>query len=200
MSDLHQDPEGTADERAALYAAGAMTPDERAEFESRLEQDGELRSALTAYDSVCEALIDQLEPVPPDDAVLQSLLSRIDDDEADSNEATSSDSGIVIHRDGSGDWEETGEPGVTMRILNKDIKLKRMTVLMRFEPGASYPAHAHGQDEECLMLEGDLDFGEYVLKTGDYLRMAAGTEHGVARSRNGCVCLVTTALPDTLVA
>ncbi len=200
MSGLSPDPQGIADERAALYVAGAMTPDERSEFESSLNQDAELRSAVASYDSVCEALIDQINPVTPTETVLQSLLSRIDDAEANAEQARSDASGLVIHRADTADWEETDVPGVTQRVLNIDTKLKRMTVVMRLEPGVSVPAHAHDQDEECLMLEGDLDFGEYRLLAGDYLRMAAGTEHGIAHTRSGCVCLVITALPDALVA
>ena len=183
------------DDLAASYLAGAMTNDERAEFESRLEQDAELCSVMASYDSVCDALIDQISAVEPDDTSLQSLLTRIDDEEAEVAEPLP-----VIHRGGAGDWQETGVPGMTMRILNKDRRKKRMTALLRMEAGASYPAHAHTQDEECFMLEGDLIFDDCVLHAGDYLRMAAGTAHGIARTRTGCVCLITTELPDSLVA
>ncbi|MEL6111042.1 MAG: cupin domain-containing protein [Planctomycetota bacterium] len=189
----------TTDQRVALYVAGAMTPEEQREFENQLESDSELRSAVRSFDSACDALIDQVAPVRPDESQLQDILSQIE--QRDSPRVSGNDSQApIIQRRSEAQWEPTGVPGVTMRMLHRDLERKRMTLLMKLEAGATYPAHAHEQDEECLVFEGDLDFGEYQLEAGDYLRMKAGSEHGEIRSRGGCICLVTAALPDSMVA
>ena len=51
------------------------------------------------------------------------------------------------------------------------------TVLIRMEPGSSYPTHRHIGVEEVLVLAGGYrdDLGEY--RAGDYVRYPAGSEH-----------------------
>ena len=90
-------------------------------------------------------------------------------------------------------------PGVRIRVLHADLQQMRMTALMKVEPGARYPSHTHNQVEECYVLEGDLDFGDYQLFAGDYLRLPAGTTHSESTSISGCVCLITAALPKSLM-
>ena len=70
----------------------------------------------------------------------------------------------------------------------------------RMEAGAFYPSHVHNQAEECLVLEGYLDFGDYTLSAGDYLRLEPGTHHSEARSQQGCLCLIFAELPESMVA
>lgn len=87
-----------------------------------------------------------------------------------------------------------------MRILHIDRAARRFSGLFRMEAGAVYPSHVHEQPEEILVFEGDLDFGDYSLAAGDYLRLEAGTTHTEARTRRGCVCLITAELPESLFA
>lgn len=186
--------EMSPDDWAAFYLVGAMTSEERGEFESQLDGDQGLRDALRSLDDVSDALLEQIEPVQPAPGIREALLARVDAYSVDQPAP-------VIRRASQHDgWQETGVPGVTVRILFADHQQNRMTALMRLEPGAVYPSHVHDQAEECLMLEGELDFGDYVLKMGDYLRLEPGTKHGEARTEHGCLCLVTAELPETLVA
>jgi len=194
MNDDAFPTEDTTEELSAIYMAGAMTVDEQAKFEARLETDAELRSALQSMDEAGQALLAQVDPIQPNPEIRQTLLDRI------AKEDTINEPSIIIHRADSDDWQPTGIPGSTIRILHADIKRRRMTCLMRLEPGATYPSHEHDQPEECLMIEGDLNFGDYTLYPGDYLRVEAGTEHNVATTKQGCLCLITAALPDSLVA
>ncbi len=67
-------------------------------------------------------------------------------------------------------------PGVHIRPLHGEGPA--MSLLARFEPGACVPAHPHGIDEECLMVEGDLFLGDVLLRQGGFQAAPAGSAHG----------------------
>lgn len=85
--------------------------------------------------------------------------------------------------------DETGVSGIWIKGLRFDQASGRWpTFLLKFEPGATYPAHDHPGGEECFVLEGEIHFGGDHLRKGDYLYTAPGNKHGV-RSDAGCVVL-----------
>lgn len=53
----------------------------------------------------------------------------------------------------------------------------RISMLVRFAPGATVPAHGHGHGEECLMVEGDLYLGDVLLCEGDFQFAPKDTGH-----------------------
>jgi anti-sigma-K factor RskA len=71
------DPDERCAELAALYAAGALTAEECAEFERRLA-DGctHSRAAWQEYRPVVAALAAAVPPVPPCPSVKQKLLAQ----------------------------------------------------------------------------------------------------------------------------
>jgi quercetin dioxygenase-like cupin family protein len=89
-------------------------------------------------------------------------------------------------------WKPLDEPGVTgvhVKVLRFDTTSSRApTILLRFDPGASYPGHAHPGGEEIFVLEGDVRLGEDRLRAGDYLYTAPHNTHAV-HSEGGCVIL-----------
>src|SRR5262245_57964716 len=91
------------------------------------------------------------------------------------------------------EWRPLNEPGVTgvfVKVLRFDHETGRApTILLRFEAGATYPAHNHPGGEEIFVLEGDIALGKDHLQTGDYLFTAQNNKHAV-RSEKGCVVLV----------
>jgi quercetin dioxygenase-like cupin family protein len=90
-------------------------------------------------------------------------------------------------------WRPLEEPGVTgifVKLLRFDDEAHRApTILLKFEPGATYPAHNHPGGEEVYVVEGDITLGRDHLHAGDYLYTAPGNKHAV-RSEKGCVILV----------
>lgn len=181
------------EELAANYVVGSISSEEQEQFESLLESaDPKVRETLAAYSGVAELMLDEIPAVVPDPSIRESLLERIKSDSASVTDRQ--EEPFIVRSASTGPWNETGIPGVSRRVLFEDHEQNRITVLMRLDAGSNFPAHKHSQAEECLVLEGDLDFGDYALEAGDYLRLAAGTEHGVASTKNGCICLVTTAL------
>lgn len=198
------------DEMHALYASGALSPEEAAAFEQRLFESGQNPSN---YDGVVNALASGIEPIEPDASVKASLMNKIKSEpqgpvmehaEAHPNrawdqwESSPSDPSALftLHRDDSG-WEDTGIEGIEVRRLFVDRPNNRMTALFRMAPGTSYVPHIHDGYEECYVLEGDLRVGDdIVLHAGDYQRANAGSLHGVQRTEGGCVLLISSSLSD----
>jgi quercetin dioxygenase-like cupin family protein len=96
-------------------------------------------------------------------------------------------------RSNSIDWRPLAEPGVSgvyVKVLRFDKEARRApTILLKFDPGATYPAHNHPGGEEVFVLEGDISLGGDHLHAGDYLFTAPNGKHPV-HSKNGCVVLV----------
>jgi quercetin dioxygenase-like cupin family protein len=92
------------------------------------------------------------------------------------------------------EWQPLVEPGVSgifVKVLRYDKQAHRApTILLRFDPGARYPAHNHPGGEEVFVLEGDLKLGQDHLQAGDYLYTAPDNKHAVW-SEQGCVVLVS---------
>ena len=51
------------------------------------------------------------------------------------------------------------------------------TVLIRMDPGSSYPEHEHLGVEEVLILAGGYRDGDGEHRAGSYLRYPAGSRH-----------------------
>ncbi len=97
-------------------------------------------------------------------------------------------------------FEPTGFPGVLVRRLAVDETADRVTMLIRMEPGTSYPAHRHAGAEECFVLQGDLEIGtEIEMRAGDFQRMEHGSCHAVQSTRGGCLLLITSSRHDELL-
>ncbi len=193
--------------QAELYAAGALTPEERANFEAHLAAGCDAcGEEVGALGKVAAALAAALPPQVPDPRVKAELMSRIAG-EAVSREAASpllrhfaaeafAASGLVVRRAAGAVWEATDVPGVLVRTLFVDRDKDQFTALVRMAPGASYPPHTHAAAEECLVLEGELRVGDDVLRAGDYQRAAAGSRHPAQNTDAGCLLLITSSLCD----
>ncbi|MBL7762633.1 MAG: cupin domain-containing protein [Chitinophagaceae bacterium] len=79
--------------------------------------------------------------------------------------------------------------GVFVKSLRFDETQQRSTtILLKFEPGASYPYHNHPGGEELFVLEGEVTIEGAVLKVGDYLYTPVNFKHAV-KTENGCTIL-----------
>ncbi|MEZ5428898.1 MAG: cupin domain-containing protein [Pyrinomonadaceae bacterium] len=91
--------------------------------------------------------------------------------------------------------DEGDVTGVYVKPLLYDEETRRSpTILLKFDPGASYPLHTHPGGEEVFVLEGDIRLGKDHLFAGDYLFTAPDNLHA-ARTEGGCVVLLKAPLP-----
>ena len=89
-----------------------------------------------------------------------------------------------------GEWTAVGIPGVEIRNLFRDRSTGRTTMLVRMQPGVRFPSHLHHDDEQCLVIEGDIRWGELVYEKGDFVVMGKSTTHPEIHTETGNVLLI----------
>ena len=163
------------EEMLALYAAGALTPDEAAEAE-RAGLDAEAWH-LFAGATACFVDADAVSPPPQ---LKTALLAQLDPP-AGHTVAPADDSA----------FGPTPYPGISIRVLNVDPVAKRFSSLLKFAPGARLPAHPHATAEDCMLLEGTLYMGGVKMTAGTYLRVEAGVDHVDQWTDSGALAFIT---------
>lgn len=79
--------------------------------------------------------------------------------------------------------------GIFIKPLRFDPQKNRSTtILLKFEPGASYPYHNHPAGEEIFMLDGEAIIEGALLQQGDYLYTPPTFKHSV-KTIKGCMML-----------
>jgi len=96
------------------------------------------------------------------------------------------------------EWQDSGIPGLTLRILALDRERDVVTMLLRGEPGARYPSHRHSRPEECYVLRGSVIIDGRVLGPGDFHHADADSEHGEIYTVDGAEVLLVAAATDYL--
>jgi len=204
-------------EQASLSVVGALGGSTDDQWLHRHLDDGcEICSEAVIRVSV---LFDQLllaaPPVRPSRAVRDRVRDRIrggkprmakaapsDEDSQVWNRWVAGDAKrMEIHRGGEEDWEVLPDGDIRVRRLYVDEERNEVTMLVRMEPGSSYPAHRHGGDEQCYVLEGELNVGnDEVLRKGDFQVCPAGSHHDVQSTRTGCLLLIVSSRDDEILA
>lgn len=172
---------------ALADAIGALDPEERRELEARLAAlplDVRAEVALL-YDTSVDIAAGVLGEAPSPD-VREALLARV-----------ASPANHTIAAD-EGEWVATPVPGVQMKILAIDRARDRVTMLVRADAGARYPAHHHSAPEECYVVRGSLNIGGRVLRAGDFHHAEAHSDHGEHWTDEGVEVLLVAAASDYL--
>ena len=173
-------------DRAADYVMGVLTEAERAAVERDAARDPALATEIARVDAeLAPLLLNAPEVEPP-----AHLFDRIKEKIAAST--PQGPAGSCTVRAAEGKWEFVC-PGVERKLLWHDRARKRATFLIRARAGAEFPAHHHDADEEAYVLSGDLRFDELALSAGDYHLARPGARHPVARTKGGCMLLMTAA-------
>ena len=89
------------------------------------------------------------------------------------------------------DWEASPSPSVWRKRLERigPAESGRVTSVVRYDPGASFPAHDHPQGEEILVLEGVFSDERGDFPSGSYMLNPEGFRHA-PRSGPGCLLFV----------
>ena len=172
---------------ALADAIGALDPDERRDLEARLAAlPLDVRAEVAhLYDASVEIASSAIGETPSP-GVRDALLTRI---AAPSNHT-------ITAADGA--WVETPVPGVQMKILAIDRARDRVTMLLKGEPGARYPAHRHSGPEECYVISGSLIVEGQVLRAGDFHHAEGESDHAEAWTDEGMEVLLVAAASDYL--
>ena len=95
------------------------------------------------------------------------------------------------------EWEQVA-PGIECKLLANDTERHLVSMLVRLEPGASYPPHTHAGVEELHLLDGELWIDERKLMPGNYNYGAPGASDQLVWSETGCTCVLITSTRDIL--
>jgi anti-sigma factor ChrR (cupin superfamily) len=166
-------------------AIGALDPDERRELEGRLAaMSCDMRAEVAhLYDAGVEIAASAFGETPSP-WVRDALLARI---------AVPSNHTITA---ADGAWIETRVPGVRMKPLAIDRARDRVTMLLKGEPGARFPAHRHSGPEECYVISGSLIVEGRVLRAGDFHHAEGDSDHGEAWTDQGVEVLLVASASD----
>jgi anti-sigma factor ChrR (cupin superfamily) len=182
------------------YALGHLSPAQAEAFEAKLVSgDARCVAAFQDAQAASDALLNMHEPVKPDLITRSNLIKIVCGNaplplfsKALSPDAFAEDAGAMVSLSAdSMEWKATEVPGVKEKRLYVDKERKRMSLLLKLDPGVEFPDHDHPDVEECLVLEGDLDLGGITLRKHDYMRIPKSGRHGTPRTTNGCLLLVT---------
>lgn len=91
-------------------------------------------------------------------------------------------------------------PGVMLKPLRVDRVARTQTSLWRLDAGATIPPHDHTGEEECLVLDGSVDFEGKLYVAGDYLLAPPGLHHTEFVSPAGAVLMIRSELSGPIDA
>lgn len=205
---------------AERHARGETAASERARFLRHVEACGVCRELVESEQTLRAAVVDAVHADAPDDAAwsrIEAAIARGDDVanerapsgdrqpwkswiDADSDTDSAVEGGASHVFASDGEWFDSGHDGVHTRRLSVDRKARRVTMLVRMDPGSSFPPHRHGGAEECFVVDGDLSVGtELTLGAGDFQRCESGSVHPLQSTEGGCTLLISSSVDDDLI-
>lgn len=167
----------TMSETAADFVLGALSPLEREAVQLERAVNHALDAAITALEDKLAPLAVTAGKMRPPAYLFDAIVAQIRDEEAELGNK------LVLPL-AEGEWRPC-LPGVEIKRLWSPL-----TFLLRCQPGAIIPKHAHGPIENLLVVMGDLEVGGRILSSGDYHMSPADSAHGETRTRRGCVLFV----------
>lgn len=170
---------------AADLVLGTLDAEDRAHALREQERDARLKRMVESLEGKLAPLTAILPPQLPPAGAFAAIEARIE-------AAKAVLPGTVTMRADAYEWQPLA-PGVEQVVLWSNEKANRRSILIRMQPGARYGSHKHDDDEECLVIEGDLVFGDLVLRAGDFHFAPKGRTHPTAYSPSGCLLFVTAA-------
>ena len=194
-------------EEATLYALGILEEQRARMLEEHLRTCDVCELEVRAFQQTAAHLPFALSTDKPRPALRDRLFTRVQSTKAQEAEAEDAEiwpaglpAGFHFVAANGGTWEPTGVQGVRFKLLDQDQVSERRTLLVRMEATATYPPHRHAGAEQCLVLEGDLRFGELVFRAGDYICAPAESIHPKSHTQDGCLLLIVSSLHDEALA
>ena len=96
---------------------------------------------------------------------------------------------------GTMDWQPSQFDKIAMKVLYRDESKGEMTVLLKWEPGATLPFHRHPEIEQSYVLEGSFYDHDGICRAGEFVWRKAGSLHET-KSDEGCLLLAIYRKPN----
>ena len=173
--------EADLDTLAGEYVLGTLEGAEREEFTRRLAEDPKVQRMVDRWSARMNAML-----APPPVEPSETLWKRIDT-AIEKRQAVNF--GGVNVRAAEGEWTEIAA-GAYRKPLHVDHAAGTWSFLLRLEPGAAVPSHAHRGMEECMVINGDMVIGQTVFFAGDYHMALPNSEHPQIASNAGATIFI----------
>ena len=162
------------------------------ELQSALrEHPVEMQTAIDSYRDSAGELALAAEPLAPPPALKKKVLAGIDRLIQSENRAVIFEApGIKALHPEAIDWNRTPLPGISIKTLRDAAEDENRTLLVKMEPGTTYPTHRHKQREELFLIEGDLSLEGKTMGPGDYCFAEPESAHQTIKTASGAVFLV----------
>jgi len=147
-------------EAAAFAALGLLSPGEAMAVPER---------EIAAMSEAAALLAEGVAPLAPAARVKSRLLAKVANFEQFRP--------LADVRRNEETWISSGVAGVYVKPLFNEPSTGRSTYLVRMDAGSRFPAHRHGDIEQCLVLEGDIGWGELLYERGDFIVMGKDSQH-----------------------
>ena len=187
------------DEYAALDAVGALSADDELQLSRALTSaPSDVRERVAGLRDVMPALAEAAAPpgAGPRPQVRAALLGRI-------GAPARVPAGFSFRLNEDDTWIPHAVSGIRMKLLARNEARGYVTLLLDVAPGARFPAHHHGGDEECYVISGTVYACGRKLVAGDFHHADGGSDHGELYTEEGCrVILVVPPeehLPEELI-
>jgi len=190
---------GHEDSRALDYVFGSLSEAEEKEFTQATKNNAVLAEQVQVYSDALGTIAEEsaLAMPSPRRAMKDKIMAAIlNENNSASPEASSILQEPSVIRAGEEGWQESGMPGIMMKVLSRDAATGKLIVLARLEPGAHYPKHRHVGVEDCYVIEGDLNVNDISLLGGDFIRSNDEEVHHDTWTNGGCTLLLSTLLSD----
>lgn len=86
-------------------------------------------------------------------------------------------------------------PNVEMKMLRVDEAAGTSEMLIRLGAGVQVPAHSHRKEEQMVILEGECELGDHLLRAGDTHIAPPGSSHPPITVRRGVLMLLRSEYP-----
>jgi quercetin dioxygenase-like cupin family protein len=140
-------------------------------------------------DTTLERLANALAPAELSQADRKSMHDRIID-----RIAAAPPPRTYTVRAADGGWLPAG-PGVEIKVLRMDREFNNQTVLFRMQPGSRIVPHPHNQEEECLVIEGEILIGDHRVGPGDMHIALPGARHPPILAPTGALLCIRSEIP-----
>ena len=165
--------------------AGALDPDEQRDLNERVSAlPPDVRVQVAQLYDMTLAIAEADESLRPSPGVRDRVMASLN---APAKYTVASN---------EGQWTDSGLAGIRVKVLAVDHQRGLVTMLLRAEAGARYPAHRHSAPEECYVIAGSVEIGGRVLHAGDFHHADADSDHGDITTSDGAEVLLVAAIDD----
>ncbi len=93
------------------------------------------------------------------------------------------------------EWVPSQFENIAMKVLHRDDEEGSMTVLLKWEPGATLPFHKHPEIEQSYVIEGSFYDHDGICRAGEFVYRHPGSMHET-KSDEGCILLAIYRKPN----